>query len=176
MDRVVLFSATTYALFGLASVFTLGRVLARWRRFTGTRYASDDWTSILTFVCVVGVTVANYYQLSNGLGRDIYMLETQTVERFLLVSDAAVPAVPQLTILQWAYISEIFYIAVIFGTKLSLVLLYLRVFQGRSASHTACKILALALLCAFFVFEIVSVSSWINMRVGTAPLIRFRNR
>ena len=41
---------------------------------------------MLTYVCVVGLTVANYYQLANGFGRDADTLEEQSIERFLLVS------------------------------------------------------------------------------------------
>lgn len=86
MDRAVLLSATIYTLFGVASIFTIGRVLFRWRRFTHARYAWDDWTDFLSYACVVGFTVANHYQLVNGLGQDTSTLDTQTTERFLLVS------------------------------------------------------------------------------------------
>lgn len=91
MSRAVLFSATIYTLFGLASIFTLGRLLSRWRRFTRTSYALDDWASFLNYACVVALTVANYYQLANGLGQDAHTLDKQNIERFLLVSRAEQP-------------------------------------------------------------------------------------
>lgn len=87
MDRVTLLSATIYTLFGLASVSTVGRVLSRWRRLAGEGFKWDDWTSFLSHVCAVGLTVAEYYQLANGLGQQSYLLDSQSLERFLLVSD-----------------------------------------------------------------------------------------
>lgn len=86
MDRAILFSATAYTLFGLASVFTVGRALSRWRRLKGAGYGLDDWIGFLTYACVVGLTVTNFYQLSNGLGRDVSLQGEGMVERFLLVS------------------------------------------------------------------------------------------
>lgn len=64
----------------------------------------------------------------------------------------------QLTSLQWAYVSQHFYIAVIFGCKLSLVLSYLRAWRESSRFRFACLMMAVTIVCAWVAFEIVAVS------------------
>lgn len=71
------------------------------------------------------------FLLKYGMGRDVWELDGNELTAFLMVSLKANHCLVSLTIsLQWTWIYHILCNPIVFGTKLSLVLLYLRIWSA----------------------------------------------
>ncbi|KAF2207224.1 hypothetical protein CERZMDRAFT_51674, partial [Cercospora zeae-maydis SCOH1-5] len=119
-----------YPLFGLAVIFTLARLLSRWPRLQGAGFWWDDFVVSLCLFPVVVFPVDSEMNLRYGLGRDMWFLTAHHLEKFLL----------------WFYIAEPIYIVATRLTKLSLVLLYMRLWPEKNKFRYICIAVAVLLV------------------------------
>ncbi|GIZ48058.1 hypothetical protein CKM354_001113300 [Cercospora kikuchii] len=129
-DRQAEIRAIIYPLFGLAVVFTLARLLSRWPRLQGAGFWWDDFVVFLCLFPVVAFPVDSEMNLYYGLGRDMWFLSAHQLEKFLL----------------WFYIAEPVYITATRLTKLSLVLLYIRLWPEKNKFRYTCIVVAVLLI------------------------------
>lgn len=131
-DRSSLVSSVTWSLFAVASLFTIARIFARWPVLRGAGYHWDDWTLFLCVPFAVAIAVAVTFDIKGGYGRDAWELNADQIEDFLY----------------WFYICQPLYLVVIFGCKLSLVLLYLRTWPDKTVTkfRITCWFVVVALI------------------------------
>ncbi|CRK25035.1 hypothetical protein BN1723_013500 [Verticillium longisporum] len=99
--------------FALTPIFIIIRL---WSRIaTRSTIGADDWTIMVSFVCVLVVQILMMFSVSYGFGRHVYELETQD----------------RLMALKLFYVAQIFYKLTINLTKASILALYLRIFVQR---------------------------------------------
>ncbi|KAK4502730.1 hypothetical protein PRZ48_006156 [Zasmidium cellare] len=121
-------------MFAFATFFTLCRFLSRSPLFSGTGYGWDDWTLLFCYILLVPTDVSAETEVQNGLGLDVFMVPTANI----------------VEILRWFYVGEILYNIIVMVTKISILLLYLRIWTADSTTYrfrTSCWIL-IALLTA----------------------------
>ncbi|KAM3423954.1 hypothetical protein BST61_g1347 [Cercospora zeina] len=106
-DKSQLLSIVAYVLFATATLFTIARVASR---IAGAGLGSDDLMAVASYAPLVGFFVAGYFTVQNGMGKDIWTLGLGNIVDFN----------------KWFYIASVLYVLVVFGTKISLVLFYLR--------------------------------------------------
>ncbi|KAL6869282.1 hypothetical protein ACO1O0_000606 [Amphichorda felina] len=99
--------------FAVTPVFVAIRLWSRlhWRSGLGW----DDWTAVVSFICVLAVQVLMMLACDYGFGQHIYNLSTDN----------------RLMALELFYVAQIFYKITINLTKSSILLLYLRIFLQR---------------------------------------------
>ncbi|CZT17814.1 uncharacterized protein RCC_03650 [Ramularia collo-cygni] len=128
-------SGIAYVLFGLASLFMIARFLSRWPRLRGAGLSWDDGVVLMCYVPVVGVTVCCAMLQTFGAGKDMWTSDIHSVLHYA----------------KWFYASQPFYIFAVFSTKLSLILLYLRIWPRRRGDvwtffHAMCYIMIFVLM------------------------------
>ncbi|CAK1360879.1 unnamed protein product [Cercospora beticola] len=106
-DRSQLFSIVAYVLFAVATIFTIARLVAR---LAGAGFGWDDFVAVASYAPLVGFFVAGYFTLQSGMGKEIWTLSLRDIVDFT----------------KWFYIASVLYVLIIFSTKISLVLFYLR--------------------------------------------------
>ncbi|CAK7238509.1 hypothetical protein SEUCBS140593_010760 [Sporothrix eucalyptigena] len=105
------FRVTSNTLAVITGVFILARFL--YRIFIAHNFGADDWVALAAFVVGIPNSVINIQGLSvNGLGRDVWTLQTAKIYRFI----------------RFFYIAEILYFAIVALLKLTLLFFYLRIF------------------------------------------------
>lgn len=102
-------------MFAIATFFTAARLLSRWPRLDGAGYYWDDWTLFALYPLAIVLLYAVNKDIDAGYGRDIWELDVERIEDFLF----------------WFYICQPLYMVVIFLSKISLLLLYLRTWPDR---------------------------------------------
>ncbi|KAG7114753.1 hypothetical protein HYQ45_016503 [Verticillium longisporum] len=99
--------------FALTPIFIIIRL---WSRIaTRSTIGADDWTIMVSFVCVLVVQILMMFSVSYGFGQHVYELETKD----------------RLMALKLFYVAQIFYKLTINLTKASILALYLRIFVQR---------------------------------------------
>ncbi|PPJ58358.1 hypothetical protein CBER1_04476 [Cercospora berteroae] len=106
-DRTQLLSIVAYVLFAVATSFTIARLVAR---LAGAGLGWDDFVAVASYAPLLGFFVAGYFTFQNGMGEEIWTLSLSDIVDFT----------------KWFYIASVLYVLVIFSTKISLVLFYLR--------------------------------------------------
>ncbi|CAK1358667.1 unnamed protein product [Cercospora beticola] len=141
-NRVMVFTVTQTALFTLASVCAILRLLARGKTFGGAGYGWDDAMLFASCLPMLGLTVVGYMEQMAGLGRDIWELEFEQIEN----------------VLKLFYIGNTFYSPVVFGTKMAFVLLYLRIWKDSSiVFRRICQVILVLLAMATIGFTFSTI-------------------
>ncbi|EME45043.1 hypothetical protein DOTSEDRAFT_149838, partial [Dothistroma septosporum NZE10] len=141
--------AVCWALFTVAILFSIFRVVSRSKVWGGAGYWWDDWMLLICLLPTIGITVAGYLAYQNGLGKDYW--------------EVGIPGIE--TSLKYFFIGQPLYIAVVFGTKISLVLLYLRIFlTDARALRVICWIVVSALGMCLVAFEFATIFQCIPIR------------
>ncbi|USW53511.1 hypothetical protein Slin15195_G068300 [Septoria linicola] len=141
-DRSLVLSVVGYVLFAVAAVFTLAMLISRSSAFPRGGYGWNDLVAAICFAALTVFFVAEYYAVMYGNGRDIWSLNLDDSMRFQM----------------WLYIAGIFYVFVIFGTKISIVLLYLRVWPDATTFRKLCWITLGLLAAALVAFEVSTIA------------------
>ncbi|CAK3954950.1 hypothetical protein DOTSEDRAFT_149838 [Lecanosticta acicola] len=134
--------ATLWALFSFAVLFTIFRIVSRCRAFGGAGYWWDDWTLFLALLPTIGVTVTGHLGYESGIGRDYWEVGVDGIMKSLKL----------------LYAGEPLYLAVVYVTKISMVLLYLRIFltDSRGLRGTCWSAIAV-LIVAFVAFAFATI-------------------
>ncbi|KAG7138076.1 hypothetical protein HYQ45_004728 [Verticillium longisporum] len=122
--------------FALTPIFIIIRL---WSRIaTRSTIGADDWTIMVSFVCVLVVQILMMFSVSYGFGRHVYELETQD----------------RLMALKLFYVAQIFYKLTINLTKASILALYLRIFVQRW-----CRICCYVLVSIILAYMVATTAS-----------------
>ncbi|RMY96503.1 hypothetical protein D0861_00125 [Hortaea werneckii] len=109
-DDASLTRRATWPLFGIALFSVIFRFLARSRLLEGPGVGWDDWTILIA----LSLLVAASGLLDQSLGKDTWMLEPQHIT----------------DVLYMFFVLEFVYIGILVITKISILLLYLRIFPS----------------------------------------------
>ncbi|GKT46685.1 satratoxin biosynthesis SC1 cluster protein 4 [Colletotrichum spaethianum] len=113
-DRGPELKGTTTALLVLATVFVGFRFWARWT--VGFKYGLDDWFMVAGLVVTFAAGAINYAMIGSGLGRHAAVLSTDMQVEFLKLLLAF----------------ECVYVTAVMFVKVSLLLMYCRIFPSRN--------------------------------------------
>jgi len=137
-DRSMTFMVVQTIFFALAVAAATMRAVGRGSFFGGAGYGWDDLVLFLCCLPMIGLTVTAYLETSSGLGKDIWDLNLPQIERVLM----------------YFYIGNTFYSPVIFGTKIAMVLLYIRIWKESDPKFfRICQVVIALLLMAMIAFE-----------------------
>jgi hypothetical protein len=140
------------------------RFLARWR-VQNSSIGWDDWIILLAWVGLLPSTILVRIMTYHGMGKDIWNVEPNGITLMLKLF----------------YIEQYIYQLVIVATKISIVLLYLRIFPkevSRRFQYTSWAVIAglLAYLAGFFIYFSVECRpisyfwhQWDGEHEGTCP-------
>ncbi|KXT05214.1 hypothetical protein AC578_8435 [Pseudocercospora eumusae] len=120
----------SWAMFGIATFFFLGRVISRITTFGGAGFYWDDYACVSSYVPLVGIAVVLQLAVENGLGQDDYRIGVANVNQFL----------------KEFYAAELLYNYVIIFTKISIVLLYIRTWWDSRNSHRPFRVVCWCLI------------------------------
>ncbi|SMY23888.1 unnamed protein product [Zymoseptoria tritici ST99CH_1A5] len=122
------------ALFAFTTLFLTARLASRMPRWSGAGFSWDDGVASLCYVPIVGICVVGVNMYHYGLGRDMWMVPTDSI----------------LAWSKWFFASMPLYFVAAFCTKLSLILLYLRIWPDDTGTNRifrmGCKVIGLLLL------------------------------
>lgn len=150
--------ALFFTLYSFATLFTIARVFSRLRRFGGAGLWWDDYAAVLSWFPLTAATAGDYHAGLSGGGVDIWGLSVQNVHDFLFVRTLPIRAqVEELTPNQWFYIVTVLYVPILLLTKVSLVLLYMRIWPGELSFQTGCRVALVFLSATYVAFQIVSI-------------------
>ncbi|KAI7365937.1 hypothetical protein KC354_g4528 [Hortaea werneckii] len=107
-------SRATWPLFGIALFSVIFRFLARSRLLEGPGFGWDDWTILIALGLLVAASGLLDQMTRIGLGKDTWMLEPQHIT----------------DVLYMFFVLEFVYIGILVITKISILLLYLRIFPS----------------------------------------------
>ncbi|KAM3422237.1 hypothetical protein BST61_g2602 [Cercospora zeina] len=142
-DQGSLTRSVSWAMFALATFGTVARCLSRMRALGGTGYSWDDATIILAWLMLVPVNGLLHIMIDEGLGQDVWVLTD--------------PEYQISKILKLFYISEWLYILEVNTIKVSILLLYLRMWPADSGWFRKTCILFMAVLATFTVVAIATL-------------------
>ncbi|KAK4497199.1 hypothetical protein PRZ48_011649 [Zasmidium cellare] len=112
----------------------MARALSRSKTLGGAGFGWDDHTAFVAYILLTAMAAGDWYAIHYGEGRYIYTLNANSVSLFLM----------------WFYICNILYSVTIFLTKISLVLLYLRLWPKIPGESSRFKTLCLLSLFGLF--------------------------
>ncbi|KAM3420464.1 hypothetical protein BST61_g3733 [Cercospora zeina] len=133
---------TSISMFAITTLFLVARFLSRWPRLSGAGLSWDDGIVLACYFPVVGITLVAIRSVQFGSGRDSWTLPVENV----------------LATAKWFWASLPIYLAAVFCTKLSLVVLYLRIWPSEPGCTSRFRIIcwtmaaglvATALACIF---------------------------
>lgn len=84
-DEQLRIAVVVYTLFAVAVVFTVARLLSRWRRLKGGGFWWDDLTVFTSSIAMVALVVDGYFAEKYGLGKDMWDLSAYQLTHFLEV-------------------------------------------------------------------------------------------
>lgn len=144
-DQTTKIVVVTWTLFALSTLFLVVRILSRQRWLKGAGMGWDDWVAIAAYPFVIGMTVVGYYEPMYGSGKDVWRIPIEDLQPFL----------------KWYYVGEPVYHVTVFLTKVSMVLLYLRIWpeRPRGAFNWTCISVAILLVITLIAIEVPSVVS-----------------
>ncbi|KAF7191564.1 hypothetical protein HII31_07066 [Pseudocercospora fuligena] len=130
----------SWALFAFALFFVTGRFVFR---ASGSSYGIDDWTALFSTGVLLPINILVNLMVNEGLGQDIWMLEP------IQITD----------ILKYFFIAEFLYVWLMGATKISVLLLYLRIWQppetGISKFRVQCWVLIAVMLLFVTVYSVL---------------------
>ncbi|KAK5116997.1 hypothetical protein LTR62_006718 [Meristemomyces frigidus] len=100
-------------LIGFIALAIIFRFMAR-MTFLESKVGADDWTILVAFILLIPSTAIVQLMTWHGLGKDIWFVSANNVD----------------TIFFYFYIGEFFYFPIVALTKISIILLYLRIFPS----------------------------------------------
>lgn len=116
----------------ITAIFVSQRFI--YKAFASLEFGLDDWFTLATTVIGVPVTVINAHGVtSNGLGRDIWTLNYDSITNFVF----------------YFYILEILYFATVSTVKLALLFFYIRIFPSQGVKTLLYFTVALDCLLGF---------------------------
>ncbi|KAK8022161.1 hypothetical protein PG993_012928 [Apiospora rasikravindrae] len=151
--------SVAWTLWATATIFLGGRLLARSSYFGGMLLGYDDWAIITSFVVLTGVTIGAELMVIFGLGTDLWTLDDMHINIVLILF----------------YIAEFAYVIESTLTKISILLLYLRIFPDRQfRKHIFILMVVMALFCVAFVVTLLTYcvpfdytwTRWDNEKTG----------
>ncbi|KAF2170577.1 hypothetical protein M409DRAFT_51594 [Zasmidium cellare ATCC 36951] len=120
----------TWTLFTTALISVIGRFVYRHPYMKGNGYGFDDWILLLAMSIMIPQQALLSVMLDQGLGRDIWTLEPNAITR----------------ILYYFWISEYFYNFVMCLEKISILLMYLRIWTAISVDAARFRLICFILL------------------------------
>ncbi|KAH8674339.1 hypothetical protein BX600DRAFT_457448 [Xylariales sp. PMI_506] len=130
-----------WTLWAVAATFLAGRLFARSSFVTGMRLGFDDWAILLSFVILTAVTIGAELMVVFGLGKDMWTLDDTHIDIVLILF----------------YIAEFAYVVESTITKVSILLLYLRIFPDRQfRKHCFILMIIMGLFCLAFVITLLT--------------------
>ncbi|KXT17116.1 hypothetical protein AC579_2002 [Pseudocercospora musae] len=127
---------TADTLFSLATFFVATRMLSRWKRMGGAGYWWDDFVAGLLYLPTVGLLVVTHFTVENGSGQDVWQLNVERITKYM----------------EWFLVGQVMVFIVMFGAKISILFLYLRIwpldFRRWDFFRIACKITIVVLAMA----------------------------
>ncbi|RMX77454.1 hypothetical protein D0869_09879 [Hortaea werneckii] len=146
-DDASLTRRATWPLFGVALFSVIFRILARSRLLEGPGFGWDDWTILIA----LGLLVAASGLLDESLGKDTWMLEPQHITDVLYVSIGKIPiSESNADVTQMFFVLEFVYIGILVITKISILLLYLRIFPSTVSTWFRVNIWIVIGLCSAY--------------------------
>lgn len=136
----------TWSMFTLATICVIARLASRLPSLNGTGYGWDDWTILLSWCVLIPSDIILDMMTHIGLGQDIWMVDD--------------PRKNITGILYWFYVSEYTYVVLLSTTKISILLLYLRMWPDAGSTpgprwfRRSCQVL-IGVLAAYAVILIV---------------------
>lgn len=168
-DDASLTRRATWPLFGIALFSVIFRFLARSRLLEGPGFGWDDWTILIalgvlvaasglldqsgyTFLSRVGESRADLRSVTRiGLGKDTWMLEPQHITDVLYVSMDNIHVLESnADAPQMFFVLEFVYIGILVITKISILLLYLRIFPSTVSTWFRVNIWIVIGLCSAY--------------------------
>lgn len=136
--------ATTWTLYAIAFVFVVMRLIARAPYLSNKSW--DDWTIIACLVALTPAHVIAYFMVQSGLGRDIWMLNSDEITKTLL----------------YFFVEEYLYTFIVVFTKISILCLYIRVFA----------VYRFRLLCYILIGITLAfgISCWVSTGFNCVPI------
>ncbi|KAK6220847.1 hypothetical protein LQW54_001766 [Pestalotiopsis sp. IQ-011] len=133
--------AIAWTLWAFATFFLSGRLLARTAYFGGMSLGMDDWAIVLSWVVLTAVTIGAELMVIFGLGLDMWTLDDLHINIVLILF----------------YVAEFAYVIESTITKVSILLLYLRIFPDRQfRKHIFILMGIMALFCVAFVVTLLT--------------------
>lgn len=136
-EEIVLQIVVSYVLFGLATLFVIGRFLSRSRYMAGPGFWWDDWAALILWVFSIEMAICLPFMQDHGAGEDVW-------------GGATINDIHQM--LMWVYICEAFYLIGTFGSKMVLILLYLRTWEANTGFRKICWASLVALFIGMLSF------------------------
>ncbi|KAK4620088.1 hypothetical protein CLAFUW4_11395 [Fulvia fulva] len=109
-DQSGLTVRVVWALFSLALFSVLARLLSRLQRLGGSGFGHDDWTILLGLLLLIPLNVILHFMALDGLGKDIWMVMPGQITNILYLF----------------WVEEFLYTFILAVTRISILLLYLR--------------------------------------------------
>ncbi|KAH8199217.1 hypothetical protein TruAng_006623 [Truncatella angustata] len=152
--------AISWTLWAFATFFLSGRLLARTSFFGGMALGYDDWAIVVSWFVLTGVTVGAELMVIFGLGTDMWTLDDTHITITLILF----------------YVAEFAYVIESTITKVSILLLYLRIFPDKLFRKQVYVLMGLmAAFCVVFVVTLLTYCvpfdytwmRWDNQNTGT---------
>ncbi|KAK4496930.1 hypothetical protein PRZ48_011379 [Zasmidium cellare] len=147
----------TWTLFTTALISVTGRFVYRNPRMKGSGYGFDDWILLLAMTIMTPQQALLSVMLDQGLGRDIWTLQPSTITR----------------ILYYFWISEYFYNLVMCMLKISILLMYLRIWTVIDSDVARFRLVCFILLG---VLSATAITMSIVVTFQCTPIDYFWNR
>lgn len=127
-------------MFSIAAIGIFARFLSRTPAFNGSGFGWDDWTILVCWIILIPSDVVLDVMTRSGLGQDIWMLPNPSHQITKILYDF--------------YISEYTYVLEIALVKISILLLYLRMWpesrgQSRWFRRSCYTVMALLIFFTF---------------------------
>ncbi|RMY70375.1 hypothetical protein D0863_05817 [Hortaea werneckii] len=133
-DDASLTRRAIWPLFGIALFSVIFRFLARSRLLKGPGFGWDDWTILIALGLLVAASGLLDQMTRIGLGKDTWMLEPQHIT----------------DVLYMFFVLEFVYIGILVITKISILLLYLRIFPSTVSTWFRVTIWIVVGLCSAY--------------------------
>ncbi|RMZ16238.1 hypothetical protein D0862_01324 [Hortaea werneckii] len=133
-DDASLTRRATWPLFGIALFSVIFRFLARSRLLEGPGFGWDDWTILIALGLLVAASGLLDQMTRIGLGKDTWMLEPQHIT----------------DVLYMFFVLEFVYIGILVITKISILLLYLRIFPSTVSTWFRVNVWIVIGLCSAY--------------------------
>ncbi|CAK3994516.1 Hypothetical predicted protein [Lecanosticta acicola] len=105
----------------------------------------DDWTIFIVAAIAVGMGAIIHYDTRHGLGQNIWNVDIDTVTHLLF----------------YIYIGGFFYLPVTCGAKISILLLYVRIFDSAASERHRFRNICWALIALITATTLGCIVSWV---------------
>ncbi|CAK4031936.1 Hypothetical predicted protein [Lecanosticta acicola] len=137
------------ALFGIAAAAVVARLLSRLPFVGGSGFGWDDYTILLSLALLVPLDVLLHLMTLHGLGQDIWMVPPSNIT----------------TVLYYFWIDEFLYTFILATTKISILLLYIRMWPDTDSQKFRNACLTLIVILATY-----SITMNVVLAAGCAPI------